>query len=152
MTIEDFGGKRALVTGAASGIGREIALQLAAPGARVLAADIDKDGLATLGRDGGDAVVGVPADVTEISGGCPGLQSGEESGAPPGGAACREADTPGTPPQLLRKNMRLCDSEDGVPVPGLSRRAAAGGAEPHLRLRPRGVEPDPGAAAGPLAS
>ena len=29
--------------------------------------------------------------------------------------------------------------------------AAAAGAEPHLRLRPRGVEPDPGRPARPLA-
>jgi NAD(P)-dependent dehydrogenase (short-subunit alcohol dehydrogenase family) len=64
MALKDFHGKRAFVTGAASGIGREIAAQLAARGARVLAADIDKDGLASLARDHGDAIIGVPADVT----------------------------------------------------------------------------------------
>jgi NAD(P)-dependent dehydrogenase (short-subunit alcohol dehydrogenase family) len=65
VTPGDFDGKRALVTGAASGIGREIAAQLAARGARVLAADLDKDGLASLGRDCGAAVLGVVTDVTD---------------------------------------------------------------------------------------
>jgi NAD(P)-dependent dehydrogenase (short-subunit alcohol dehydrogenase family) len=65
MTTGDFRGKRALVTGAASGIGREVAAQLAARGARVLAADIDKDGLASLAREHGDSVLGVPTDVTD---------------------------------------------------------------------------------------
>lgn len=58
LTTSDFVGKRALVTGAASGIGREIAVRLAARGARVLAADIGKEGLATLGAEAGDAVLG----------------------------------------------------------------------------------------------
>ncbi|MFN9848146.1 MAG: SDR family oxidoreductase [Alphaproteobacteria bacterium] len=42
-------GKRALVTAAAAGIGRAIALTFAAEGAEVLATDIDEAGLATLG-------------------------------------------------------------------------------------------------------
>src|SRR6516162_6742510 len=84
-------------------------------------------------------------------GDAPGLQAGEESGAPRRGAAWRETGTPGAPPQVLRKNVRFWDSADSVPVPGLPRRAAAGDAAPHVRLRPRGVEPDAGAAAGPLA-
>lgn len=41
-------GKRALVTAAAAGIGRAIALAFAAEGAEVLATDIDEAGLATL--------------------------------------------------------------------------------------------------------
>ena len=41
-----FDGKVALITGAASGIGRAITLRLSAEGASVLAADIDRTGLA----------------------------------------------------------------------------------------------------------
>jgi NAD(P)-dependent dehydrogenase (short-subunit alcohol dehydrogenase family) len=42
----DFSGKVVLVTGAASGIGREAALRFAQAGALVYAADLDEDGLA----------------------------------------------------------------------------------------------------------
>jgi 2-keto-3-deoxy-L-fuconate dehydrogenase len=42
-------GKRALVSAAAAGIGRAIALTFAAEGAQVLATDIDAEGLASLG-------------------------------------------------------------------------------------------------------
>lgn len=45
-------GKRAVVTAAAAGIGRAIALAFAAEGADVLATDIDDEGLATLGGGG----------------------------------------------------------------------------------------------------
>lgn len=44
-------GKVALVTGAASGIGRSCAVALAREGAKVLATDIDEHGLATLRED-----------------------------------------------------------------------------------------------------
>lgn len=43
--MKNFNGKVAVITGAASGIGRELSLQLAALGAKVVAVDFDKDGL-----------------------------------------------------------------------------------------------------------
>jgi 3-oxoacyl-[acyl-carrier protein] reductase len=46
--IRRFEGRNALVTGGASGIGRAIAGELLAEGARVLVADRDRDGLAAL--------------------------------------------------------------------------------------------------------
>ena len=61
-------GKRALVTGAASGIGREIALQLALEGAHVYLLDVDAEGLAEVVRDArvcGVEVVGVRCDLSK---------------------------------------------------------------------------------------
>src|ERR1700733_582895 len=49
--MKSFRGKRALVTGAASGIGREIALRLALEGADLWLLDIDLDGLQDVVRD-----------------------------------------------------------------------------------------------------
>lgn len=56
-------GKRALVTAAAAGIGRAIALTFAAEGAEVLATDIDEAGLSTL--TGGDALRTRTLNVTD---------------------------------------------------------------------------------------
>ncbi|TXS44746.1 3-hydroxybutyrate dehydrogenase [Streptomyces sp. t39] len=53
----DLGGRTAVVTGAAGGIGRACALRLAAAGAEVRAVDRDADGLASL-VEGADALAG----------------------------------------------------------------------------------------------
>lgn len=60
-------GKRAVVTGAASGIGRASALALAQHGARVVAIDRDCAGLEGLSRESG-LIVPLQLDVTDSSG------------------------------------------------------------------------------------
>ncbi|MGX1096256.1 SDR family NAD(P)-dependent oxidoreductase [Amorphus sp. MBR-141] len=62
MTVQD---KTALVTGAASGIGRATALLLAERGARVVAIDRDGDGLARLAGDAAGDVLTLVQDVTD---------------------------------------------------------------------------------------
>ena len=57
-------GKLAAVTGAGSGIGREIARLFAAQGARVAAMDVNQDGLAET-ADGRDGIVGACVDVAD---------------------------------------------------------------------------------------
>jgi len=68
MADRDFTGKTAIVTGAASGIGAAIAVELAARGAVVIASDIDEAGLDNVVRriagSGGDARAR-PADVSD---------------------------------------------------------------------------------------
>jgi 3-oxoacyl-[acyl-carrier protein] reductase len=63
-----LGGRSAIVTGASRGIGRRVALRLAAEGARVLACARDADALIALvseiGAAGGTAVA-MPVDVTD---------------------------------------------------------------------------------------
>jgi 3-hydroxybutyrate dehydrogenase len=65
---ELLGAKVALVTGAASGIGREVALALAREGARLVVADVDEDGArrvaARVGDEGGRALA-VGCDVAD---------------------------------------------------------------------------------------
>lgn len=56
-------GKTILITGAASGIGRALALGFAAEGADVVAADIDRDGLVSL-AEADSRIRSVEADVT----------------------------------------------------------------------------------------
>ncbi|MGX1309083.1 NAD(P)-dependent dehydrogenase (short-subunit alcohol dehydrogenase family) [Amorphus suaedae] len=67
MTVQDT---TALVTGAASGIGRATALLLAARGMRVVAVDQDGDGLERLAGDAAGDVFSLVQDVTD-----PGLET-----------------------------------------------------------------------------
>jgi 3-oxoacyl-[acyl-carrier protein] reductase len=57
-------GRRAVVTGAASGIGRATAVRFAAEGARVAVLDRDADGAAAVAREIGPAALAVAADIT----------------------------------------------------------------------------------------
>jgi NAD(P)-dependent dehydrogenase (short-subunit alcohol dehydrogenase family) len=68
-TIDDFEGKTAVVTGAASGIGLELTMQMLARGARVVMADIEDTALeraAAEARAAGE-VLPVRVDVTDAS-------------------------------------------------------------------------------------
>ncbi len=58
-----FDGKVALVTGAASGLGRATATQMIADGARVFGVDIDSDGLVAVASELGEAFVGGVYDI-----------------------------------------------------------------------------------------
>ena len=64
-------GKSAIITGAASGIGRATALKFAREGANVIAADLDGEAVMGLTRkieaDGG-SVIGIGADITKRAG------------------------------------------------------------------------------------
>ena len=83
--------------------------------------------------------------------GCPGLQAGERIRRP--GVAEQESTSARTA-WLTQFFDHMCDpvhGEDGIQVQGLPRPGAAGGAEPHVRLRPGRVEPHPGRPPGPLA-
>lgn len=64
--MQEFQGKVAVITGAASGIGRGIARQCAAEGMRVVLADVDESGLQEISRElteRGAEVRAVPVDV-----------------------------------------------------------------------------------------
>jgi NAD(P)-dependent dehydrogenase (short-subunit alcohol dehydrogenase family) len=66
--MESFRNRVVLITGAASGIGRQLALTLAAEGARIAALDRQAEALDRLTADlKGGAVAGAVADVTDLS-------------------------------------------------------------------------------------
>ena len=64
--MKDLAGKTAVVTGAASGIGRALVLRMLDEGMRVVAADVDEAGIDALAEDSPD-VAAVPCDVTDPS-------------------------------------------------------------------------------------
>jgi NAD(P)-dependent dehydrogenase (short-subunit alcohol dehydrogenase family) len=54
----------ALITGAASGLGRATALRLARAGARVAILDLPRQNGAAVAKEIGDAAISIPTDVT----------------------------------------------------------------------------------------
>ena len=62
MSVE---GKVILITGAASGIGRALALGFASEGARVIGADIDRAGLAEAKNQSASGFITLEADVSK---------------------------------------------------------------------------------------
>ncbi len=61
----NLGGRIVVVTGAAGGIGRAVALRCAAEGARVAVTDVQAEALAAVGGELGDGHLAVVADVTD---------------------------------------------------------------------------------------
>ncbi len=65
--ITDFPGKVAVITGAASGIGRALAVRCAAEGMRVVAADIEQTALDETVALAGGETIGVVTDVSDAA-------------------------------------------------------------------------------------
>ena len=60
--------KRALVTGAANGLGREITLRLSRLGYEVVAVDVDEKGLLQLHGQGFETIIGIHGDLSRAAG------------------------------------------------------------------------------------
>ena len=68
QTTGELAGRVAIITGGASGIGRETALAMAAAGAAVAVADLNDDGAAAVAgqiADGGGVAMSVAVDVAD---------------------------------------------------------------------------------------
>jgi NAD(P)-dependent dehydrogenase (short-subunit alcohol dehydrogenase family) len=68
--MKEFRNKVAVVTGAASGMGKAIAERFAAEGMRLALADVEHDALAVVEREfrtRGDSVLAVPTDVSKAA-------------------------------------------------------------------------------------
>ena len=65
--MERLSGKRSIVTGAGSGIGRAIALRFAAEGARVVISDVDEEAAARVAAETGGETLVRKTDVTSTS-------------------------------------------------------------------------------------
>jgi NAD(P)-dependent dehydrogenase (short-subunit alcohol dehydrogenase family) len=65
--MERLSGKRSIVTGAGSGIGRAIALRFAAEGARVVISDVDGEAAARVAAEAGGETLVRKTDVTSTS-------------------------------------------------------------------------------------
>jgi NAD(P)-dependent dehydrogenase (short-subunit alcohol dehydrogenase family) len=65
--MERLRGKRSIVTGAGSGIGRAIALRFAAEGARVVISDVDEEAAARVAAEAGGETLVRKTDVTSTS-------------------------------------------------------------------------------------
>ena len=66
--MDRLGGKRAIVTGAGSGIGRAIAIRLASEGARVILADLDEEAAEEVAEEIDGETLVHRADVTKATG------------------------------------------------------------------------------------
>ena len=68
MAAERFAGKTCLITGAANGIGRAVALRLAAEGAHVIGGDVDEDAMRALTAEIGSAGGSASSRRTDVTG------------------------------------------------------------------------------------
>ena len=62
----DFTGKTALITGAAGAIGKDIARELLANGAKVFISDLKQDAVDAAVKEIGEGCLGLAADITKI--------------------------------------------------------------------------------------